>query len=183
MSALPTTTADRLAKIIPRLASTHDGEVIAVVGAIRRTLDSAGFDLHDLAEHVAAMVAFAAAPVRAEPRAPYTSEHQRTPAEWAEANRKMREAEEARAKRSPWPTFRQLNHFARVEMLDRVAKSSLSFLMTKPNRDAFDALRVKIVQRPQEIVTRKEVNLFNRLMSALWAMDQNRTGKVESDGS
>jgi hypothetical protein len=41
--------ATRLAKLISRLASTHDGEVLATVGAIRRTLESAGLDLHDLA--------------------------------------------------------------------------------------------------------------------------------------
>src|SRR6516162_8073878 len=44
---------ERVAKLIPRLASTHDGEVIATVAAIRRTLGSAGLDLHDLARIVA----------------------------------------------------------------------------------------------------------------------------------
>jgi hypothetical protein len=41
--------ASRLAKLIPRLASTHDGEVLATVAAIRRTLESAGLSIHDLA--------------------------------------------------------------------------------------------------------------------------------------
>lgn len=41
--------AARLAKIIPRLASDHEGEVIATVLAIRRTLEGAGLDLHALA--------------------------------------------------------------------------------------------------------------------------------------
>jgi hypothetical protein len=45
--------ATRVAKLIPRLGSTHDGEVIATVAAIRRTLGSAGLDLHDLARIVA----------------------------------------------------------------------------------------------------------------------------------
>jgi hypothetical protein len=45
--------AARLAKLLPRLASPHDGEVIATVAAIRRTLGSAGLDLHDLARIVA----------------------------------------------------------------------------------------------------------------------------------
>src|SRR5262245_52608210 len=44
---------ERVAKLIPRLASTHDGEVIATVAAIRRTLGSVGLDLHDLARIVA----------------------------------------------------------------------------------------------------------------------------------
>ena len=54
MSALPPPIADRLSKIIGRLASDHDGEIIAAAGAIRRTLQSAGHDLNDLAAHVGA---------------------------------------------------------------------------------------------------------------------------------
>ena len=41
--------APKIAKLIPRLASNHDGEVIATVHAIRRTLEGAGLDLHALA--------------------------------------------------------------------------------------------------------------------------------------
>lgn len=41
--------APKLARLIPRLASNHDGEVVATVRAIKRTLASAGLDLHDLA--------------------------------------------------------------------------------------------------------------------------------------
>ena len=42
-------TGGRLARLIPRLATDSDGEVLATVAAIRRTLDRAGMDLHDLA--------------------------------------------------------------------------------------------------------------------------------------
>lgn len=41
--------APKIAKLIPRLASDHDGEVVATVRAIRRTLEGAGLDLHALA--------------------------------------------------------------------------------------------------------------------------------------
>lgn len=41
--------ADRLAKLIPRLASDHDGEVVATARAIGQTLAGAGLDFHDLA--------------------------------------------------------------------------------------------------------------------------------------
>lgn len=44
---------DRIAKLLPRLASEHDGEVVATARAIRRTLTSAGLDLHDLAKALA----------------------------------------------------------------------------------------------------------------------------------
>jgi hypothetical protein len=39
----------KLALLIPRLASNHDGEVVATARAIRRVLGAAGHDLHDLA--------------------------------------------------------------------------------------------------------------------------------------
>ena len=38
----------KIAKLIPRLASNHDGEVVATVRAIQRTLKGEGLDLHDL---------------------------------------------------------------------------------------------------------------------------------------
>ena len=42
-----------LRKLIPRLASTHDGEVVATARAIERTLCGAGADWHDLAAAIA----------------------------------------------------------------------------------------------------------------------------------
>lgn len=41
--------AAKVAKMIPRLASDHDGEVVATVKAIVRVLESGGATLHDLA--------------------------------------------------------------------------------------------------------------------------------------
>jgi hypothetical protein len=38
----------KLAKMIPRLSSDHDGEVVATAHAIERTLQSSGWDWHDL---------------------------------------------------------------------------------------------------------------------------------------
>ena len=46
---LTTESRNKLKKLIPMLASDQNGEVIAAVGAIRRTLQSNGSDLHDLA--------------------------------------------------------------------------------------------------------------------------------------
>jgi hypothetical protein len=39
----------KLAKMIPRLSSDHDGEIVATAHAIQRTLQSSGRDWHDLA--------------------------------------------------------------------------------------------------------------------------------------
>jgi hypothetical protein len=45
--------APRLAKLLPRLGSNHDGEIVATVQAIIRTLAAAGLDLHALAAALA----------------------------------------------------------------------------------------------------------------------------------
>jgi hypothetical protein len=43
-----------LGKLIPRLASNHDGEVVATVRAIERVLKSSGRDWHDLTRAIVA---------------------------------------------------------------------------------------------------------------------------------
>lgn len=45
----------RVARLLPKLASDHDGEVIATVNALRRVLQASGHDLHDLARIIAPM--------------------------------------------------------------------------------------------------------------------------------
>lgn len=54
MGQLAPDLGSKLAKLLPRLASTHEGEVLATVEAIRRTLDRAELDLHDLAARLCA---------------------------------------------------------------------------------------------------------------------------------
>jgi hypothetical protein len=49
MNAPSSTLTKRLEKLIPLLASDHDGEVVATARAIRSALASEGFDFHDLA--------------------------------------------------------------------------------------------------------------------------------------
>jgi hypothetical protein len=49
---LPPDTVFKLAKMIPRLSSDHDGEVVATAHAIQRTLQSSGRDWHDLVAHL-----------------------------------------------------------------------------------------------------------------------------------
>lgn len=49
MADLSPDLTSKLWRLLPRLASDAPGEVVATVAAIRRTLDRAGLDLHDLA--------------------------------------------------------------------------------------------------------------------------------------
>ena len=53
---IPADTAAKLAKLLPRLGSEHDGEVVATVRAIDRTLTAAGLDWHSLAAAIEAAV-------------------------------------------------------------------------------------------------------------------------------
>ena len=46
------TAAPRIAKLLPRLASSHDAEVVATARAIERTLKASGQDWHDLAREI-----------------------------------------------------------------------------------------------------------------------------------
>jgi len=45
---IPPETRERLAKLVPRLASSFEGERVATVAAIERVLESDGLDWHDL---------------------------------------------------------------------------------------------------------------------------------------
>jgi hypothetical protein len=58
-----------IADLVRRLASEHDGEVIATARALQRTLKSAGHDLNDLATHLE----HGTAPPRPKPADPYVS--------------------------------------------------------------------------------------------------------------
>ena len=44
--------AERLDPLIRRLASSNDGEIVACVVALRRQLEKAGLDFHDLADRL-----------------------------------------------------------------------------------------------------------------------------------
>ncbi len=82
MAALATV-APRLAKLIPRLATNHDGEIVATVRAIERTLKSAGLDFHALAQAV-------------ETPAPRMIESTNTPTTWGEVARWCRDHDHTR---------------------------------------------------------------------------------------
>jgi hypothetical protein len=53
---VPTAIAQTIGKLIPRLASDHDGEVVATARAIERLLKAGGRDWHDLAASVCVTV-------------------------------------------------------------------------------------------------------------------------------
>lgn len=160
--ALPLETIAKLGKVIPRLASDHDGEILATVAAIRRTLEGVGHDLNDLGKHIAESNPFAA--IGLEPGWPYTPSR---PSPQAKPTPPAKPAKPAQPR---VPTFWTLSHFARCEWLDRFVSSPLIAHLAPAKRAAFDELRAKIVRRPQEILSRKETRMFNDFVAATWAL-------------
>ena len=56
--------AERLAKLLRLLASDRDGEVVAAVTALKKTLEGAGLDHHDLADMVTGKRGWGITPAR-----------------------------------------------------------------------------------------------------------------------
>ena len=154
--------AEKIGKMIPRLASANEPEVISTVSAIRRTLASAGLDLHDLARRVAEpsfddiITVSKPAPSWCRPQSPAP------PQQPTAAPTTLKPKRET----SPWPTFSRLRHSQTLAWLDVVEGSGYS--MEKSTRADFDALRAKFYQRPHELLTSAEVRLFNRVVRAAW---------------
>ena len=78
----------KLAKLIPRLASPHEGEILATVEAICRTLDRAELTLHDLAARL-----FAPEPVQPRARSKPQPKPQPDPAPDQDADELLAKAE------------------------------------------------------------------------------------------
>lgn len=105
----------RLGKLIPRLSSNHDGEVVATARAIGRVLEAEKLDLHDLA---AAVVTGFRTPSKAAPAPSPTPSRSRRP------------------KPSPPPSRAPRTPFQQVAMevlrvaLDRLTKRENQFLVS-----------------------------------------------------
>ena len=146
------TVAPKLAKLIPMLSSNHAGEVLATAAAITRTLKSAGLDWHDLARQVEAH--------------PISYGRQWEPPRPAPAA----EPKPASPKwKAPWPTFSSLRQRQRLAWLHEI--EARSHCMEPKAKAAFFALNRKMITQPHEVLTRKETNLFNRLVKLFWVME------------
>lgn len=95
-------THERIGKLIPRLASDQDGEVLATVRALVRTLKAGGLDLHDLVKMLAPPGQARSQRATEPPWSPRASEPdfaaEMARRAKAEAEQKLREAEARRQK-------------------------------------------------------------------------------------
>ena len=142
--------APRLAKLLPMLSSDKAGEVVAAASAIGRTLASVGCDWHDLADRIGTTPPpFVSTPT------PRPAAHQPAPPppepKW----------------QAPWPTYSRLKQSQRVDWLEAAEKRS-AWIMDKKTLAAFIPLKRKMVQQPHELLSRKEINLFNRIVKTMW---------------
>ena len=128
--------APKLARLIPRLGSDHDGEIVATVRAIRRTLAAERLDLHDLAN---------ALDVKPEPvfdrdPPPYES------APWRETR---------------WPPWARLREHERVVALDAIADLKLS----KWEAEFVASIAETLRGNPYANFTAKQMAVLDRLLA------------------
>ncbi len=165
--------AERLGKLIPRLASDHDGEVVATVLAIGRTLQGAGLDWHDLAErtaHPSLDDAFArkgppAPPASTSPPPSPFSEPERP--SWSPAmEAEFQASRKPKKEPPPWPTWGTLSHFGRIGQLDAIKAAGC---IPAEDGERFAAFHADYY-RHQIPPGRKTINLFNAACRSLWEM-------------
>ena len=167
--------ADRLGKLIPRLASDHAGEVTATVAAIGRTLAGVGLDWHDLSARVTAPKLADVVPMtqpRPEPRP--SPEPQPSPTgpvkpgwcsdrDWERAMRQARGEGKPKKEPPPWPTWGTLSHFGKLSWMDAILRDGG---LSPAEAEAFRAIHGPYY-RSQEW-TRKGANTFNRHVRTMW---------------
>lgn len=114
----------KIAKLIPRLGTDSDGECVATVRAIERTLKSAGLDLHDLAKIVEQYAGDRSSPEHGFDTGP--------PPMWAEMNTCARRAWLCALLRKA----EQLSAWEETFVRDIAAKTSFSGFSTSPKQSS-----------------------------------------------
>ena len=154
------TVAPRLAQLVRMLASPIDGEALSAARALGRALAGAKLDFHDLASLIEdAAVPFAYAPRPSSRPAP-------SPTEWPSPASKPKPEPKPKSEPNPWPTWGTLRHSQVVAWLYAIDTGPHS--IEKNTRPVWDELMRQIICRPHELLTRKQINLFNRLVRSTW---------------
>ena len=149
--------APRLGQLIRMLSSDQDGEALNAARAIGRTLVGAQLDFHALAEFVES----APAPYSYRP----TSSSYRPADRQSTASKPAQQAPKPKAP-NPWPTWGTLKRSQQIAWIDAIQDGPHS--IDKNTRPEWDALRRKVVCAPHELLTRREINLCNRLIRSSW---------------
>ena len=152
--------AEKLGKLIPRLASDHDGEITATVAAIGRTLATARLDWHDLAQRVAQpsfddVMATSAPSQPSRPTWPPPASPSKTPAASQKPGREP----------AHWPTWAIMTRFERLAWMDAIVGAA--DLMNAREAEAFAQFR-EAHYTLRDGWSRKDTNSFNRHVRTLW---------------
>lgn len=152
--------AEKLGKLIPRLASNHDGEITATVAAIGRTLATARLDWHDLAQRVAQ-------PSFDDVMATSAPSHQVRPT-WqppAPPSKAQASPQKPRREAAHWPTWAIMTRFERLAWMDAIVGAA--DLMNAKEAEAFAQFR-EAHYTLRDGWSRKDTNSFNRHVRTLW---------------
>jgi hypothetical protein len=130
--------APRLARLVPRLGSTFDAEVVATAKAIERTLKASGADLCDLAALIAKTAGMEAGPRTVSASAP--------------------------APTGPAPRWRTMPEAERIRWLDRLDHSEV---LNGWERRFLDDLARKFASRSFQISDAQGA-VLERMIEKLW---------------
>jgi len=152
--------AEKLGKLIPRLASDHDGEITATVAAIGRTLATARLDWHDLAQRVAQpsfddVMATSAPSQPSRPTWPPPASPSKAPAASQKPGREP----------AHWPTWAIMTRFERLAWMDAIVGAA--DLINAREAEAFAQFR-EAHYTLRDGWSRKDTNSFNRQVRTLW---------------
>jgi len=147
--------SSKLGKLIRRLSSENDNEVVATVRAIERTLKSATNDLHDLADLVERYGTFVfdkASTQVVRTAAPY----------WSKAA--------PETKKKPAPRWSKMSAKNRLAWLNELSKDQLLACGGLPHAGYVGKFRayLKRLTENGEPLNKNEINLINRWIGAYW---------------
>jgi len=184
MTSIPTPARAKLAKLIPRLASDHEGEVGATVAAIQRTLHGHGCDLHDLAAAVSTGPSDASEPAArsaSEQAAPTGGGHaRRTHAGGGEStarnDRWHRQRDQARARQrdreNNGPRWRDLTRSGALAWLDAILHELRAdeprVQINGDTADLVHRVRKRLWHTPHRGATSHEAQRLTRAIRAAW---------------
>ena len=155
-------TAQRLGRLIPRLATDSEGERVATVAAIGRVLESGGLDFNDLGDAIATL---GTQPTRQA----FTFSYD--PSRWDRRHRPSPEPQRERAP-DPGPQPPKFRAMARSEAL-RWTDWLISYGDVTPKAAAtIRNMRERLWHEPHRPFSRAEVRALNQAIHAAWKEDR-----------
>jgi hypothetical protein len=153
---LPAPVANRIGKLIRMLGSDKDGEVLGAACAIKRTLESAGSDLHDLAAKLAGSN---------RPRPPLAPNANDDPDTWDWGPSPERKVSK------PWRWQALRSYFGEhVMALDKIRTLPLSAW----ERQFVNSIEDRLHSNSYATLSARQIELLNNLLYRAWRAENER---------